>query len=393
MLRLLPLLVLLLLIAIFFQVDFFFNVLYLVVGAWLLGQAWVAYGLRHVRVQRQFQARAFHGDDIPVQVQLTNTGRLPLTWLTVQDSLPVDLITPALQRGVFSLNPGETRHLAYTLHARRRGVYAIGPVRAITGDLLGLLDPVMMETAAETLLVYPRVVPLPALNLPVRSPLAEIPALTPLFEDPARVVGVRPYQPGDSLRRIHWKATAQAGTLLVKRFQPAIARDLLLVLDLNPDHYPWKRRHDTLELAFTVAASLARHSLHHHRQPVGLLCAGYDALDKTNHVWHMPPRAERAFLTPMLEALARAQPAPVDVLAHLRTLRPRLAWGTTLMLITGDDTPPVFAALAEFHRAGFPLALVLVRETAPTAEARRRALAWHMPLLHAHREADLATWA
>lgn len=393
MLRLLPLLILLLLIAIFFQVDFFFNVLYLVVGAWLLGQAWVTYALRHLVTQRQFDRRAFHGDTLPVRVTLTNTGRLPLTWLTVQDSLPVDLINPALQRAVFSLNPGETRALTYTLRASRRGVYGIGPLRATTGDLLGLFDPVTLEAPADTLLVYPRIVPLAALNLPVRSPLAELPALTPLFEDPARVVGVRPYQPGDSFRRIHWKATAQAGALLVKRFQPAIARDLLLALDLNPEHYPWKRRQDTLELAFTVAASLAHHSLHAHRQPVGLLCAGYDGLDKTARVWYVPPRAERAFLLPLLEALARAQPAPVDVLAELRALRPRLAWGATIMLITGDDSPATFAGLAEFHRAGFPLALALVREPAPTAEARRRALAWHMPLYHAARPTDLATWA
>lgn len=393
MLRLLPLLMLLLLTAIFFQVDFFFNVLYLMMGAWLLGQAWVHYNVRHLHIHRHFATRAFHGDDIPVQVTLTNTGRLPLTWLTAQDSLPVDLITPALQRGVFSLNPGETHTLAYTLHARHRGVYRIGPLRATTGDLLGLLDPMTLENTADTLLVYPRLVPLPALNLPVRSPLAEIPALTPLFEDPARVVGVRTYQPGDSFRRIHWKATAQSGALLVKRYQPAIARDLLMVLDVHPDHYPWKHRHDSLELAFTVAASVAQHSLTHHRQPVGLLCSGYDGLEQTRRVWHVPPHAERAFLMPLLEALARAQPAPTDVLAELRTVRPRLAWGTTLLFITGHDSPDLLAALAEFHRAGFPLALVLVGDAAPSPAARRQALTWHMPLYHARRASDLATWS
>ncbi len=45
------------------------------------------------------------------------------------------------------------------------------------------------------------------------SPLVALPARAHLFEDPARVMGVRDYQPGDSPRRIHWTATASTGRI------------------------------------------------------------------------------------------------------------------------------------------------------------------------------------
>ena len=54
-----------------------------------------------------------------------------------------------------------------------------------------------------------------------------------LFEDPARLSGVRAYAPGDSQRRIHWKASAHTDELLVKKFAPAIGLNVVVVLDMN----------------------------------------------------------------------------------------------------------------------------------------------------------------
>ncbi|NIN74493.1 MAG: DUF58 domain-containing protein, partial [Xanthomonadales bacterium] len=96
-----------------------------------------------------------------------------------------------------------------------------------TGDLLGIERRSVARAEPSYLTVYPRVVPLQKLGLPTRSPLVALPAGAHLFEDPARVMGVRDYQPGDSPRRIHWTATASAGRLLVKQYQPAIARETL----------------------------------------------------------------------------------------------------------------------------------------------------------------------
>ncbi len=48
------------------------------------------------------------------------------------------------------------------------------------------------------------------------------------------VFGVRPYQPGDPLRRIHWRTTARRGELIVREFEPPGVQNLGIFLDPNP---------------------------------------------------------------------------------------------------------------------------------------------------------------
>jgi hypothetical protein len=50
-------------------------------------------------------------------------------------------------------------------------------------------------------------------NLSSRRPIGEIRLAHRLFEDPTRMAGVRPYQQGDPLNRIHWRATARTGAI------------------------------------------------------------------------------------------------------------------------------------------------------------------------------------
>jgi len=73
--------------------------------------------------------------------------------------------------------------------------------------------------------------------------------------------------------------TAAAGRLLVKQYQPAIARETLLVLDLNAAAYDPRSRIDATELAIIVAASLAHHISVRQRLPVGLTTEALDGIE------------------------------------------------------------------------------------------------------------------
>lgn len=390
MLRFIPFLLLLFLVAALLRVDFYFTIAYLFFGAYLLARLWTGRALRHVSIRREFVDRAFNGDDVPVRVTLHNTGALPVTWLHVKESLPVDLGVPGQQSRVFSLNPREQQHLSYTLRCRKRGVYTLGPLTARTGDLFGLIEPAVAQAEPDRIIVYPRIVPLGRLGLPTRSPLAILPERTPLFEDPARVIGVRAYNPGDSLRRIHWTASASAGQLLVKNYQPAIARETFLCLDLNAESYDIRGRHDAIELAVVAAASIANYIIVHERQPVGLTAQATDGLTGEPGNFFLSARPERAHLMSVLEALARVQTAQAGRFPEfLRQQRLHLAWGTTLVVITGRESSGLMDTLAQLRQAGFPVALILVQVGRPAVETQRRAALLHMPLYQLWRERDL----
>ena len=361
--RLLPFVLLVLLIAAVLRVDFYFTILYLIGALLILSRLWLRAATARLGVGRSFTPRAFAGDALAVELRVRNGGWLPIPWLEVSEALPLELQGVQFQRRVISLGPHEEGRLDYTLNCRRRGLYTLGPLSAVAGDILGIVRRELKWDEPEPLIVYPRVVPLERLGLPTRSPLVALPARSPLFEDPSRVIGVRDYRRGDSPRRLHWPATAKVGRLVVKQYQPAIARDTLICLDLDEEAYAGERRHDAPELAIVTAASLANHVIVREGLAAGLLTAAWDPLVGARREFSLPPRPERAQLVTLLEALARVEPAPGGedpFVGLLRRARGRLAWGATVVVITGRASDDLHAALLDLRRGGFAPTLLLV---------------------------------
>jgi len=391
--RFLPFLLLLLVIAAVLRVDFFFTVAYLFLGIYLLSHVWTRRAVRQVRVRRRFTDRAFSGDETTMEVLVHNRGWLPVPWLKLHESLPVNLTAPPFLREVIILGPHEGRSLTHTLNCRRRGYYAIGPLRMRVGDLLGVADPGDLQIESEPFIVYPRVIPLRELGLPTRSPLVALPAPTPLFEDPARVMGVRSYERGDSPRRIHWTATANAGQLLVKQYEPSIARETLIFLDLGREHYEQRRRYTATELAIVVAASMAHHIIVNEGLSVGLATEGWDPLSEEKTRFSLPPRAERSHLMRLLEILARIEVVEGTSFPDLlRQESVNLPWGATLAVIAGQESEQLFDRLVYLRRAGFALSLILVQPLHLSEELRRRADRLGMSVHRVWSERDLEAW-
>ena len=155
---------------------------------------------------------SFHGDEVALDIEIVNAKPLPLAWLHAEDELPKALhIEPA--RLSHSHRPGRqrlinlislrwyervTRH--YRVRAVQRGAWTFGPTRLLSGDMFGFdVREETLETV-DTLLVYPRIVPLTALGLPSDRPFGEFRAMRQLAEDPFRLNGARDYVSGDSMR-------------------------------------------------------------------------------------------------------------------------------------------------------------------------------------------------
>jgi uncharacterized protein (DUF58 family) len=263
------------------------------------------------------------------------------------------------------------REWSYALVCRQRGYYRLGPLRVHTGDLLGIEQRSMFFQESRHLTVYPRIVPLEHLGLPTRSALTSLPARTPLFEDPSRVMGVREYRAGDSPRRIHWPATARTGNLLVKQYQPAIARDTLICLDLALRDYPLRERHAATEMAVVVAASLAHHIIVREGLPAGLAVLGSvppspgeqaGAAESGVGRISFPPRADRHHLIQMLETLARvAVTSNGDFCGLLRGESYHLPWGSTVVAIIGQIEPAVAETLLYLRRTGHAVGVIVVQ--------------------------------
>ena len=117
---------------------------------------------------------------------------------------------PRRSAGSIPCGQRERVTISYQLHCRRRGYYPVGPLQLASGDLFGFVDVQGRDVGQQFLTVYPRIIPLVGLALPSRLPFGTLASNQRLFEDPARLRGLREYQSGDSQRRINWKASAHS---------------------------------------------------------------------------------------------------------------------------------------------------------------------------------------
>ncbi len=386
-------------IAALFRVDFFFHILYIFLGIYLLARLWTRRALEGVDCARRFQERAFLDERVTVRLEIANRGLLPLPWLKFRESLPIQLSSPNFFQRVVSLLPWERVGFSYQLHCRRRGFYRIGPLALSAGDVFGIAERRSQGAPSDHLIVYPKIVPLRELGLPSRSPFGTLPSRQRIFEDPTRVMGVRDYQAGDSLRHINWKTSASVGQLQVKRYQPAVSLETAIFLNLNTEEYRRQVRdhrrgqiEKATELAIVVAASIANH-LVERRQAVGLSTNGRDPLADAPRAITLPPAKGRAHLMGTLDILARVEAS--DTFPFVDLLRREslhLPWGATAVVITGTETDDLFGALLGLQRKGLNVVLVLVDPQTAFSPTRRRAQQVGFQAYALWRERDLDIW-
>ncbi len=245
----------------------------LVIG--LVPEIWYRSALRHLRIRQQVSApRAFFGETLTLAISVENQKLLPLPWLEIEDEIPEHLTlltgraapTYKVNRvalvNTFSLWSFQRVTRRYRLRCTARGVYTFGPATVRSGDPFGWLMREERVQARETLLVYPLVAPIESFGLPPRHPFGERATPRRLLEDPLRIAGVREYALGDDPRRIHWKATARAGELRSKIYEPSSQYRLFILLDINTYKESWMGLDPEIqELTIAAAASLAMWAL------------------------------------------------------------------------------------------------------------------------------------
>jgi uncharacterized protein (DUF58 family) len=333
---------------------------------------WGRYCLAGVSYTRHFETdRLFLGEEIEFWIELINAKPLPLPWLRAEDEFPQDL--PVLwsetryssrpQRrvltNVYSLRWYEKVRRRYRLRGERRGMYRIGPAQITSGDLFGFQLRRAATPDIDSVLVYPKLVPLAQLSLPAARPLGDFGSERRLVDDPLRIAGAHDYQVGDSVRHLHWKATAHRAALQTKQFDPSAAPHWMVCLNTQTlEHLFEGVVTDFLETAIVVAASLAIAGLEA-RRSVGLM-ANSNILESKDWIRLAASRHPQQ-ATRILEALAQLNSTPLLTFDQmLRLERPRLPYGASIFAITSLLSENVLNVLLDLRGKGHPLALLLV---------------------------------
>jgi uncharacterized repeat protein (TIGR01451 family) len=420
--------VLLLVVALVFRVGLLAYAMYTLLGVMLVSRFLARTWSEHLTARRECNRLSANvGETVAVVITIENKGPLPVAWLLVEDLLPRHALIyeppnlrvsgKRLHLAMFNRRGRKTIH--YQLTCNRRGYYQVGPLVLETGDLFGLHRRYRVATEPHFLLVYPQVQPLEGFDIASRRPIGEVRMSYRLFEDPTRVAGVRRYEAGDPLNRVHWRATARTGVLHSKVYEPSTVAGATVLLDFHMGAFDERHEPYRSELAVTAAASLAN-AVFQMGQQVGLVTNGRDAADRIRQEgWDFDIRSRSAAqqaasmlatsdrlrplvvetrrgpeqLMRILETLARVEPTDGLNLAQLVTeTASRLPRDATVVAILTAVSVETATALGSLRRRGFAVTAILnIFEEREFAEAAGKLLEERIESRHLKDETAVGT--
>jgi uncharacterized protein (DUF58 family) len=300
--------------------------------------------------------RVFPGETVNFIVSVENHKPIPV-WLEVEAPL-------GGSQNAFS-EPGPlTKHQSllwyqrtvfrWELKAIHRGISTIGPLRIISGDLLGFFLQESGDDENQEFIVYPRIVPLAPFKFPRRD-FFGIPGGQSPVDDPVYILGTSDYHHGRPAKYIHWKASARYQRLQEKVFDSSEQEKVLFLIDVSS----FLKEHavEEFELGIEVIASLAV-QCERRGCAIGLL---------TNGVVMGAPhsiaisRSSRQ-LSVILETLARLQLENREDLLNTLQGTGIFPWGTSCLYLTFDDNEGTSSLREYLRRRKIPL-VILTRET------------------------------
>lgn len=180
------------------------------------------------------------GTTVQVTLRIQNKGAGPSPHLVWNDAIPWQQAAPPNDLppigGATSHRRLVTAH--YELHPPRRGLYQIGPLVVEHEDPFGMAHSTVAVGLPDRLVVVPAIVDLPAGG----PTLADGEGTANLVQ--RRVTGndddltTREYRTGDALRRVHWRASARRGELMVRQEEHRSHPDAHIILDTRLAGYP-----------------------------------------------------------------------------------------------------------------------------------------------------------
>ncbi len=338
--------------------PFLFYLLYL--GILIVGGSYILVRLGLTDLEAGYAVSQLHGhvgDRMQVTYTLRNNSRLPKPWLEVHNptTLPGGLPGRAID-----LAGGNERSWLIRAPLTRRGHFRIEPLQIRTGDPFGFFEAQATVGQGVGVTVYPRLEPLPSWRLPAANLEGSHASPERTLQTTPMATMVRPYAPGDSMNRIHWRSTARHGEIQVKEFDLEQTADAWIVLDLQRSIQTGRGEESTVEAAIRAAASIAAKALGENRA-VGM------TINAARTTYLPPDRGSRQHqkVLQLLAAVEADSSAPLveTIVGSIGRLRR----GMTAVVITASQETDWVRPLASLRSRGVACVVVALD---PAAFAR-----------------------
>jgi uncharacterized protein (DUF58 family) len=310
--------------------------------------------------------RAFEGDRLSVRITLkADTAAPPME---LWHLLPPEAVCVAgAARVLLTLRPGETRLLEHQVTFARRGVYTLGRLYSRLHTGAGLQPLLAEHRHDQECRIYPRVEPLRRYLPPWRTHVSLGHYVSRSAGEGIEFAGIRPYNSGDRIRRIHWPTSLKRQQLYVTEYTPEHNADVIILLDTLVA-VGKARAVTTLDIAVRSAASLASYYLNQ-KDRVGLVTYGGVC------TWVLPSSGQQQWHR-ILDSLLTTRTHFSYLAKDITLIPPRvLPPGALIYVLTTLLDPRIEVVLHDLAGRAFQLVLIVISPVyaMPSAQPREEA--------------------
>ncbi len=217
--------------------------------------------LSGLRVSRGLIEPVTAGEDLRVELEITNTSQKTVSLLKVEDILPLvlknKLDKKPIEHTINEIAPQNNYQWEYSYSTQHRGIYRWQTVELKSGAPFGLFWSRRDRNCQATAVVYPQILPL--VNCPLIDEIGQDESRRSNYQgNPAYAAteglirSLRPYRTGDPIRLVHWRTSARYGELRVRELEMITGgQDIAIALDSAAQ---WDE--ENFEQAVITAASL-----------------------------------------------------------------------------------------------------------------------------------------
>ena len=293
------------------------------------------------------------GHDSSIEVQFRAQALMPTPVGQCTDTLPKALrgdatgtlpsIGSTLRRGV------QTLTVRYPVTGVQRGVHNVGPLRVTITDPLGLVRRHTSLGEPTPVTIAPALVPLAALPISAGESGGSLHSSTSHLGEGADNLIARPYAPGDSMRRIHWRATAHRDQLMVRQEEKESTPRAIVILDRAVTRWlPQAGQSEAKDPAFETMLSMCV------SVAARLMFEGYLVhICDQDGTELCDPLADDVDIPGMLGAFATLTTHGADRWDQLRTLTPEGGAGPVVLLTRGVTVDEAAAIAPLAHSSTF----------------------------------------
>lgn len=327
-----------------------------------LGYALPWWSLRSLRVtpDASVSTTLVEGEPLVLHLSVQSSSRWPAFMVDVVTEWHWAEHTIETRHTLGMVRRGQTPHVLQQLQLPCRGAYDILSMRLECGFPLGLMHARRELVRPEgQVLVLPRAVPM-AWPQPWQLAPDHRGERTTRHSGPSFEPGIlKPYEAGQAVGRVNWRASARAGALVIQQFQHVGLPRLHLVV-ARPGKRDWGNPQSAGEAVIRLAAGLVCHAID---ENVELLTALPDA------------RSAARDKAGLMQGLARMQGGHADLDRQFSAVRGLARTGDQLAVLVAPSVT-ADAVLHGLAACGLPPSAVRVWvASAHTSTATERALA------------------